>query len=118
MYVNIIYFDSMVISLQCTWLNICETVMHRNACSPYCFDQNQSRVQMCLQSNDVSDVISLNYNYTIIIPCSGIAESGNIGMVWSVSMSSLSVCPHAFLRNGWIDFLYVWYDLVPWAVDA
>ena len=52
-------------------------------------------------------------NY-IIIPHSAIAELGNIGKRPLRQSVCLSVCPRAFLHDGWMDFLHIRYhDQIP-----
>ena len=43
---------------------------------------------------------------------SGIRESIGTGPVHQ----SVHLC--IFLHDGWMDFLHIWYDRVPWAADA
>ena len=54
----------------------------------------------------------------LIISCTAITESWNIGIIphsatesWNIRTGSvpLSVCPCIFLHDGWMDFLHIWY---------
>ena len=48
----------------------------------------------------------------LIIPCSAVGDSGNIERRLVRQSVSQSIClsgPSAFLCDGWMDFLHIWY---------
>ena len=56
------------------------------------------------------------YQWTLF-PALPKQNRGNIGT--GPVRQCLNSCPHAFLCDGWMDFLHIGYhDQVPWAPDA
>ena len=72
----------------------------------------------------ISELFCLSFSSAFLsanIPHSAIAKSGNIemGLVHQSISLHLSIYLHAFLHDGWMDFLHSWYhDQVPSVTDA